>query len=155
MKRDALQFAGWIILLYVAMAIVFAGCMPPNESSDEKQDQKQDQKRDGQPDPANVSPVAKAASQGIAAYRSAAADVCKSLHDRAGSGEFTKWADFEKAWEQENYQARVKSFGPYAEAINDQLFTRGADGSWKTDGPIDVPKLQKVLREAEEGFRGK
>lgn len=143
MKRDLLQFAGWVSLLYAAIAGLCCGCYSPSN------------KPGPAPEPAPVfdSPIARAADQGMTDYRTAAADVCRSIRERAST--FEKWADFEKAWEQENYQARVKAFGPYTEAINQQLFARNPDGSWKTDGAIDVPKLQKVLQDAEEGFRGK
>lgn len=132
--------------LLLVLSLFASGCLyqpTPSPGPDDKP----------APAPSNVSAVEKAAAQGMADYSSAAADVCKSLRGR--SGEFKNWSEFQRAWEKENLAARIKSFDAYSEAVNAELFDKAADGSWKTDVPIDAAELDRVLMEAERGFRGK
>ena len=142
MKRDALQFAGWMALLYAAIAGLCAGCYQPPTPGPAPD-----------PAPVNQSTVERAAADSFKTYRTNLADTAASMRGRIGDSK--TYGDFFAAWEKENAAVRGRSLEPYAEAINAALFSKAADGSWVTDGPIDRPKLEQVLRDAESGLRGK
>lgn len=136
------QFAGARKMVLSAILLLCAGCYHP-EPTPGPDDKKPD----------NLPAVTRAADEGMNRYRTAAADACAAM--RAKAGAFKSWDELNKAWEEANRAARVEAFGAYAEAINAELFKRGPDGAWKTDGPIDAAELDRVLTEAERGFRGK
>lgn len=133
-------------LLPVALLVALAGCpYRPDSTPAPKPD----------PTPANVSAVERAANESYARHRSAAADVCNDLRAELKTRTFKDAGEFFGEWEKRNKAAREKSLTPYAEAVNAELFKKNADGSWKTDGPIDVAEFDRVLMEAERGLRGK
>jgi hypothetical protein len=132
------------IVLAVSLAI-FSGCLPPpNDKPDPPAPS---------PTPANVSAVERTANESLNHYRIALADVCKDLRDELKTKTFKSAGDFFAEWEKRNKATREAALTPYAEAVNAELFQRAADGSWKTDGPIDVAEFDRVLMEAERGLR--
>lgn len=145
MKRNPIVPAYLVFLFLIALA----GC-PYRPDNDGKPAPQPDP-----PTPANVSAVERAANESFTAYRSNVADVCRDLRNELKSRTFKDAGEFFSEWEKRNKLARETSLTPYAEAVNEELFKREADGSWKTDGPIDVAEFDRVLMEAERGLRGK
>lgn len=105
-----------------------------------------------EPVPVATSTVERAAAESFKTYRTNLADTAAAMRGRMDQ---KSYGDFFAAWEKENAAVRGRSLEPYAEAINAALFSKAADGSWVTDGPIDRAKLEAVLRDAEAGLRGK
>lgn len=135
----------WAMVWIVGLFASLHGCFDPRSY----------RKSSPAPEPVPVATpaVERAAAESFAAYRKNLADTAAAM--RARIGESKTYGDFFSAWEKENAAVRARSLEPYADAINAALFSKSADGSWVTDGPIDRPKLEQVLQDAEKGLRGK